>query len=125
MITYDAGRTERAVEFFENNLDFLGKVQSIKHEVLNHRPFYKTTIEGSEETLVINNVLASGFSGEGGPTKVWFAEPCNQRTRKSPILWGSFSFAFILGLQSVKVHIVLETTCILLPTNCPHHFIVP
>lgn len=65
MITYDGGGTKEAVEFFENNLNFLGEVHSIKHEVLNHRPFYKTTIEGSEETLVIDSVLASGFSGEG------------------------------------------------------------
>lgn len=65
MITYDAGGTKQAVEFFENNLDFLGKVQSIEHEVLRNATFYKTTIKGSEETLVINNALTSGFSGEG------------------------------------------------------------
>ena len=65
MITYDAGGTEQAVKFFENNLDFIGTVRSIEHEVLNDAKFYKTTIKGSEETLVINNALTSGFSGEG------------------------------------------------------------
>lgn len=65
MITYDAIETEQAVKIFENNLDFWGKVQSIEHQRLKFETLYKTTIIGSEETLVINNGLSSGYAGEG------------------------------------------------------------
>lgn len=57
--------TEQAVRFVENNLNFLGKIHSIEHKRLKIESEYQTIITGSEETLVINGGLSSGYLGEG------------------------------------------------------------
>lgn len=65
MITYNVDETEQAVNFVENNLNFLGKIKSIEHKRLNLAPHYRTIIIGSEESLTINGGLSSGYTGEG------------------------------------------------------------
>ncbi|EIM05215.1 hypothetical protein A1A1_17330 [Planococcus antarcticus DSM 14505] len=65
MITYNVDETEQAVKFVESNLSFLGKIYSIEHKRLKMESEYQTTINGSEETLVINGGLSSGYLGEG------------------------------------------------------------
>lgn len=65
LITYDTNETAQAIAFFENNIDFLGRIKSVEHKRSRMKSEYKTTITGSEETLVINGGLSSGYHGEG------------------------------------------------------------
>lgn len=65
VITYESNETEKTVEFFEHVHNFLGKIHSIEHKRLKMETEYQTIITGSEETLVINGGLSSGYAGEG------------------------------------------------------------
>lgn len=65
MIIFETGSTSESLDFVKENLSRLGKIERITHERNREDVFYKTTIYGEHNTMLINGGLASGYGGEG------------------------------------------------------------
>lgn len=106
MITYEVMETERAVQFVEKNLDFLGKIRSIEHKRLKSETMYQTIITGTEESMTIDGGLSSGYAGEGprGLSRVLQAlglskEAADKYAKDRVIFKNGFKHNFIIGLD--------------------------
>jgi len=65
MIILETSTTETAKAFVERNLEFLGEIHLVEHKRNQENIDYQTIISGSENVMIINGGLTSGYQGEG------------------------------------------------------------
>ncbi|WP_306009355.1 hypothetical protein [Bacillus sp. MMSF_3328] len=65
MITYQNGITKKSLSFVFDNLHRLGEINSIAHKRNKSQIFYETTINGTDDIMIIKGGLGSGYGGEG------------------------------------------------------------
>ena len=74
MIILETSTTKKAKEFVERNLDLLGEISFVEHKRNLKNIDYQTIITGSEDTMVIDGGLTSGYQGEGTSGLIYVLE---------------------------------------------------